>query len=360
MIGQKGLPAKQGGVEHHVEQLGARLVERGHEVVVFTRPNYSDPAVTEYRGMRLKSVPTLGTKHLDAIVHSFLSTLATWAGGYDIVHYHAIGPTLVSPLARLRGRKVTATIHGQDWRRAKWGRFASLVLRLGEWVTLRAPHVTISVSRSLADYYRAQGHSRVHYIPNGVFIDESDDLGYLRELGLDDGRYALFVGRLVPEKGIHYLLDAWARPNPGLPLVIVGDTSHTDEYVASLQAAEADVRFTGCVYGVRLATLFRHAGLFILPSDLEGLPIVLLEAMAYGVPVLASDIAPNVEAAGNHASYFRAGDTESLRSRLTELLPRLAMLKADAAAHRAAAIVVYDWDRVVDETEQLYESVLRA
>lgn len=358
MIGQKGLPARHGGVEHHVEQLGSRLAASGNEVTVFTRPNYSDPSISDYRGMRLVSLPTLGTKHLDAIVHSFLSTLATWSGGYDVVHYHAIGPTLMSPLARLRGRKVVATVHGQDWRRAKWGRLASLILRLGEWMTLRVPHATISVSETLARSYRALGHSRVHYIPNGVLIDETDDPSFLDELDLDDGRYALFVGRLVPEKGIHYLVDAWSRLGPEIPLVIVGDTSHTDDYVDSLRGTDGNIRFTGYVYGTRLSTLFRHSALFVLPSDLEGLPIVLLEAMAYGVPVLASDIAPNVEAAGKQGAFFTAGSVESLMERLAELLPRLDALKAEALQCREQAMRDYDWDRVADQTQQLYRSLL--
>jgi len=292
MIGQKGVPATFGGVERHVEELGAHLAQSGHEITVFTRPNYTEPTLGEHRGMRLKSLPTIGTKHLDAIVHSLLASCACWAGDYDIVHYHAIGPCLASPIARVRGRKVVATIHGQDWRRGKWGPLASTILRLAEWMALRVPHATICVSETLAATYRDTGHL-VHYIPNGITIDPGDDTTVLDEFGLLDRSYVLFAGRIVPEKGAHYLLEAYARVKPGLPLVVAGDSSNTDEYVRRLrEEAAPGVLFTGYQYGAKLAALYRHAALFVLPSDLEGLPLVLLEALAYGTPVLASDIPP--------------------------------------------------------------------
>jgi len=358
-IGQKGVPATHGGVERHVEELGARLVELGHEVTVFTRPNYTPRSLSEHRGMRLKSLPTLGTKHLDAIVHSKLATLACWGGGYDIVHYHAIGPCLVSPLARLRGRKVVATIHGQDWRRGKWGGLASWILRLGEWMALHVPHATISVSDSLAAQYAAAGSRRVVYIPNGISIDPGDDLTALADAGVRPGEFVFFAGRLVPEKGCHHLLAAWSELDTALRLVVAGDTSHSDSYVESLRTmATESVVFTGYEYGARLAALFRHCALFVLPSDLEGLPIVLLEALAYGAPVLASDIPPNAEVLGEQGSYFRAGDVESLRASLKACLADADGLHDRAEMLRERAVREYDWNRVAQSTADLYESIL--
>lgn len=360
MIGQKGVPATHGGVERHVEELGARLVGLGHDVTVFTRPNYTDFRLGEYRGMRLQSLPTFGTKHLDAIGHSVLSTLVCWGGGYDIVHYHAIGPTLASPLARIRGRIVVATVHGQDWRRAKWGRLASAILRLSEWTALRVPHATISVSEGLAEKYSASRASKVVHIPNGIAIHPGDDGSILKEYGLTDGGYILFAGRLVPEKGAHYLIEACERSSIDLPLVIAGDSSMTNDYVSALKAtACSNIVFTGYQYGGRLAALFRHAGLFVLPSDLEGLPIVLLEALAYGVPVLASDIAPNVEVLGSNGHYFRAGDTTDLARRLEESIAQLDQLRSAASRAKERALQDYDWDRVAQETVRLYESLLK-
>jgi glycosyltransferase involved in cell wall biosynthesis len=357
MIGQKGVPATHGGVERHVEELGARLVQLGHEVTVFTRPNYTDPASREHRGMRLVSLPTVHSKHLDAIAHSVLASFATWGGGYDIVHYHAIGPCLASPIARLRGRRVVATIHGQDWRRGKWGLAASTMLRLAEWMALRVPHVTISVSRTLAARYREETGRDVRYIPNGISIDHGDDVAVLAEHGLTDAGYILFAGRLVPEKGAHYLVDAHRQCGTRLPLVIAGDSSNSDGYVADLRdSAGGDVVFTGYEYGPRLAALYRHAALFVLPSDLEGLPIVLLEALAYGVPVLASDIPPNIEVLGENGRYFRAGDVGSLAEALAAALGDQPEMRERATSLAKWAVRDYDWARIAEETAAVYES----
>ena len=356
MIGQKGIPATHGGVERHVEELGSRLVALGHDVTVFTRPNYTDPHMSEYRGMHLKSLPTVGTKHLDAIIHSLFASLVCWGGGYDIVHYHAIGPCLVSPLARLRGRSIIATIHGQDWRRGKWGRAASTILRLGEWMALRVPDVTISVSETLARSYRGQTEHEVRYVPNGTTIDPGDDTAVLDEFGLEAGRYVLFAGRLVPEKGAHLLVRAHAQAHVGIPLVIAGDSSNSDDYVKSLrEEATGDVIFTGYQYGARLAALFRHATLFVLPSDLEGLPIVLLEALAYGVPVLASDIPPNAEVLAGNGEYFPAGDVGGLVEALVSCLSRLPQLRERAAELKERALVEYDWQEVALQTQEVYQ-----
>lgn len=358
MIGQKGLPAAHGGVERHVEQLGEKLASLGHEVVVYTRPSYSDPALRSYKGMHLKSIPSIPTKHLDALTHSFLCSLDSRRQPFDIVHYHAIGPCLTAPLARKRGHRLVATVHGQDWRRAKWNAFATLALRAAEEMALRVPDATISVSKSLAEFYRSRGVRNVHYIPNGVSVPEEDDPEFVAALGVEPGEYAVYVGRLVPEKGAHYLIEAWKRLRTRRKLVVVGDSSFTDAYVGSLRRAGDNVIFTGYLYGVRLAAVFRNAGLFVLPSDLEGLPIVLLESLAFGTPVLASDIPPNREVLGEQGDYFRAGDTDDLATRLQEMLPRMAELKSRASSLRNRVIAEYDWCRVAADTEQLYLSLL--
>lgn len=360
MIGQKGIPATHGGVERHVEELAARLVSAGHQVTVFTRPGYTPRETRAHRGVDLVSVPTVPSKHLDAIVHSLLCTLKTWSGGYDIVHYHAIGPCLVSPLARIRGRRVVATIHGRDWQRGKWNRIASTILRLSEWMALRVPNATICVSESLAETYRNEQGRDVVYIPNGISIAPGDDQGILDELGVPDRGYLLFAGRLVPEKGLHHLLAAFAAVEPGLPLVVAGDASLSGDYVDRVKRqATDDVIFAGYVYGDRLAALFRHAALFILPSELEGLPIVLLEALAYGAPVLASDIPPNLEVLGARGSYFRSADVADLSRALTDALARIDAMRADADDFRERAVAEYDWDRVCEATAAVYASVAK-
>lgn len=361
MIGQKGIPAAHGGIERHVEELGTRLVGLGHEVTVFTRRAYSQPGLRTYRGMTLRELPTVHSKHLDAVVHSALSSLDTWGGGFDVVHYHAIGPCLTSPLARLRGRKVVATIHGQDWRRSKWSLIAKQVLRLGETLALTVPHATICVSERLTAEYHAAGHARVRFIPNGVATESGQDYSILAELGVEPGCYVFFAGRLVPEKGAHHLLAAWRELGlHGWKLVLAGDSSFTDAYVAGLRDfAQADVVFAGPVYGARLATLFREAALFVLPSELEGLPIVLLEALAYGAPVLASDIAPNVEVLGEDGAYFTSGDVRELATCMAALLPHAADLREESRSRSAMMRARYDWDRVARLTCDVYEEIMQ-
>jgi glycosyltransferase involved in cell wall biosynthesis len=359
MIGQKGVPAAHGGIERHVEELSAHLVELGHDVTVFTRPNYSDPTLVTYRGITLRSLPTVGTKHLDAIVHSVLATFMCWAGAYDIVHYHAIGPCLASPLARVRGRHVVATIHGRDWLRGKWGRFAATVLHLGEWMALRVPNETICVSESLTEEYRQDTGRSVRYVPNGITIVQEDDVSVLEEYGLEPGEYLFCAGRLVPEKGVHYLIEARRLAGVQLPLVVAGGTSASDEYVNGLrEMADEGVVFVGYQYGARLAALFRHAGLFVLPSDLEGLPIVLLEAIAYGIPVLASDIAPNRELLGAKGSYFSAGNAASLAEMLVDCVGALPRMRAASESLRSRAVAEYDWRRIAVDTVRVYEAAL--
>jgi len=358
MIGQKGIPATYGGVERHVQELSVRLVERGHEVIVYTRPHYSATSLREYRGVRLVSLPSVRSKHLDAISHVALCAAHAAREGVDVMHFHAEGPALLSWVPRLRGGASVVTIHGQDWRRPKWGRGASLALRAGEWMAVHAPHATICVSETLAREL-SQRHGRpVQFIPNGVsLIDERDD-SILDEFNLEPQCYVLFAARLVPEKGCHYLIEAWRRGGFAMPLVMAGDSSFSDEYVARLKAAAsaggAHVVFPGYVYGARLASLFANAALFVLPSDLEGMPIVLLEALGYGTPVLASDIPPNREVVGSFGRTFKAGSVEDLAKSLGACLGDIEGLSDQAQRARDVVRRDYDWDAAASRTIELY------
>jgi glycosyltransferase involved in cell wall biosynthesis len=231
---------------------------------------------------------------------------------------------------------------------------------MGEWCALNVARETICVSERLAEEYVAEGH-RVTYVPNGIALNNGDDTSILDELGVSDGGYLLFAGRGVPEKGAHYLIEAWRAAGRPLPLVIAGDTSFSDEYVSAVKASQSEgVLFPGYVYGARLAALFRHAALFVLPSDLEGLPIVLLEALGYGAPVLASDIVPNVEVLGDKGRYFEAGDIESLTRELSRAMSELGGLRDRAGAMREEALAEYDWDRVTDMTLDVYDRAVGA
>jgi glycosyltransferase involved in cell wall biosynthesis len=334
MIGQRGVPATFGGVEHHVEELGSRLAARGHEVIVYARSNYVDARRARFRGMRVRTLPTVDSKHLDAIVHSSLSTLDAMRTGVDIVHFHALGPGLPSILPRAFARaKVVQTVHGRDDERSKWSPLARSVLRLGGWLSARVPDTTIVVSRELAaDYRRRYGRS-TSYIPNGVDEPTIRPPSEITErFGLRGNDYLLFVGRMVPEKAPDLLVRAF-RELPGEHrLVLAGGSSFTDEYVrhvGSLADGDPRVVMPGYVYGPVLEELYANAAAFVLPSSLEGLPLTLLEACAYGTPVIVSDIAPNLEVVGGDAPghhVFHVGDLAGLT---------LALGRARAPATRA-------------------------
>ena len=366
MIGQRGVPATFGGVEHHVEELGARLAARGHEVSVYCRTNYGGDHPSLYRGMHLRHLPTLPTKHLDAIAHSGVSTLAALARRHDIVHYHALGPGLVAPLPRAVGRaRVVQTVHGLDDQRAKWGRGAQSVLRAAQWMSAHVPHATIVVSRALAEHYATLHDRLAVYIPNGVTEPTPRPASAIRErFGLEPGGYVLFVGRLVPEKAPDLLVRAFRHLPPTMKLVIAGGSAYTDGFVADLQhAAASDPRvvFTDYVYGSLLAELYTNAAAFVLPSRLEGLPLTLLEAASYGIPVVASAIAPHAEVLGTDGPgqrLFPVDDEVALAAVLDRVLEHPDSERAGAAGLRHRVMRTYRWDAVTSATEQLYYRVL--
>jgi glycosyltransferase involved in cell wall biosynthesis len=362
MIGQRGIPATFGGIEHHVEELGARLADRGHDVVVYTRTNYVAERPRSVRGMRPRYLPTVGSKHLDAIVHSTLSTLDVSIRGADIVHYHAVGPGIAAVIPRfLSPAKVVLTVHGLDAERAKWRSGARAVLGVAQWLSARVPDATIVVSKDLERHYRHRYRRRTTYIPNGVAEPRRrppDEI--VRRLGLRGDDYVLFVGRLVPEKAPDLLLRSFRGIETGHRLVLAGGSSFTDEYVRALRslvAADPRVLMPGYVYGALLEELYTNASAFVLPSSLEGLPLTLLEAVAYGVPVIVSDIAPNVEVVGQDGPghrLVRQGDEAALRAALRQVLADPAAERSGAEALQRMVLASYRWDDAAEMTETLY------
>ncbi len=373
VIGTKGMPARFGGIERHCEELYPRLAGRGHEVTVFVRGWYT-PARGFYKGVFLRGAPTVNQKGLDAFVHTAAASLTALREDFDIVHYHAIGPSLFSFMPGFRGEKAVATVHALDWQREKWGRVGRAVLKAGERASVGFPKRTIVVSRDLQMYFRERYGRVTDYIPNGVVMGPPPRSSRLIEaLGLEAGRYILFLGRLVPEKGCHDLIKAYWQASEAdgidLPLVIAGGSSHSDDYVDSLKrlaqapsGSSGRMIFTGNVEGELLRQLSGHAGLFVLPSLLEGLPIVVLEMLSLGVPVLASDIGPSREVLkeGEFGALYRAGDAEDLARKLVLNLGDLGELKHKAAAGRKHVQIANDWDRIAEQTEKLYTEVLAA
>lgn len=365
MNGQKGLPATWGGIEHHVEEIGARLADRGHEVLVYCRPSYSEGATpATYRGMRLVRVPTVGTKHLDTITHSAACTAHAVRSGVDVIHYHAVGPGLMAPLPRYLSRAgVVLTVHGLDGERAKWGSAAQRLLRLAERLSAHVPDTTVVVSRDLQEHYATRHGRHVEWISNGVDAPPAADVERVRRYGLEPGRYLLFVGRFVPEKCPDLLVRAFARVPGDVRLVMAGGSSFSDEYTESVAAAaRADPRvlLPGYVYGEDLGALYAGAAGFVLPSQLEGLPLTLLEAVSHGTPVVASSIPPHVEVVqqdGPGHRLFPADDADALCAALVTLLNDVPAERAGAQRLRTDVLQRYRWDSATDRIEQVYRRI---
>jgi glycosyltransferase involved in cell wall biosynthesis len=371
MVGQKGMPATYGGIERHVEEMSARLVALGHEVTVYCRDSYDALPMDEYRGVRLRRARTVASKHLDAIVHIGTATVAALSDRPDILHYHGIGPALIAPLPRYLSRvPVVQTIHGLDNQRAKWNRLARAALGTAHLLSGRVPDVRIAVSRTLAAHYRERFGTDTRYVPNGVADPRRVPAHQITSrFGLTPGGYLLLVGRLVPEKSADLLIRAFRRLpeqiNGGrLRLAIVGGSSFTDEYVATLRAAaggDPRIVFTGFAYGDLIAELYTHALAFVQPSRLEGLPLTLLEAGSYGLPLVASDIQPHRELLGQDGPghrLFRDGDEDDLVRALARVLAGPHGERFGAHVHGSRLRSHYTWDAAARDVEHIYLSLV--
>jgi glycosyltransferase involved in cell wall biosynthesis len=353
-IGGRGVVSKYSGIETYYEEIGKRLAEMGHDVTVYCR-TYFSPAQPAHNGMRLVRLPTIRSKHLETLVHTFLSTIHALFGDSDIVHYHCLGPALFSFLPRCFGKKTVVTVQGLDWQRRKWGRIASAVLRLGERASIKLPDLTMVVSRTLQDYYRSRYGTETAYVPNGTTLRPRRSAGRLHEWGLEPGAYILFLGRFSPEKNCDLLIQAYEQIDTPVKLVLAGGSSHSEEYAKGLRRHQNDrIRILDWVSGEALDELLTNAMLFVLPSDLEGLSLALLDAMGAGVCVLASDIPENRELVDGSGFTFRRGDQDDLERMLRLLISEPEIRKAAARKAREKVWEHYLWGRVAREIEGSY------
>jgi glycosyltransferase involved in cell wall biosynthesis len=363
MVGSRGIPTGYSGIETALAELCPRLVERGHQVTVYCRKSYSLPA--SYRGVKLVSLPSLGTKHLDTISHVSLSVAhLLLRESVDIVHFHALGPSLLSWIPRLGGKGVVVTVQGQDWRREKWGPLARAVLRIGESASAQIPHQVIVVSRTLKRQYQETYGTPVNYIPNGVAVRPPRPPKQITSLyGLRGDDYILFAGRLVPEKGCHYLLEAFRKMSvadtTNIKLVMAGEGLHTHQYVEDLKRhAGTEVMFVGHVSGEILEELLSNAALCVLPSTVEGLSLSLLEAMAFSRCVVVSDIPENREVIGEAGLVFRNRDAADLERVIRGGLAQSERRRELGRRARELVMQKYDWEILTRETEAVYRALV--
>lgn len=359
-IGQKGIPAKTGGVERHVESLAVNLAQQGQEVFVYAHKNYS-PDLKEYKGVRIISLPNLRGKNVEAITNTFLACFDLLRRKVDVINFQSIGPASLMWLARILKPRtpIVFTFHCQDYYHKKWGLFARWYLKFGERVGCLLADKIIVISQELQEYVLKTYHRQAVYIPNGAVVSEKVPVRDIRRWGLEDQNYFVSVSRLVRHKGIQYLIAAYKQLKTDKKLVIVGDGSYTDDYVRELHKLAADdknIIFTGNQSGLDLAELYSNAYAFVQPSESEGLSIALLEAMSYSLPCLASDIIANQEALGDTGFSFQNKDVDDLAAKLMWLLdnPVIANTKGQEAAARIKK--EFSWPDISQKVLAVYES----
>ena len=366
VLGHKTIPSRQGGIEIVVEELTVRMAKLGHKITVYNRSGhhvsgkeFDGKKLKEYKGIRMKYVPTIDKKGLAAMSASFFAAVAAAFGKYDVVHIHAEGPAFFCWIPKLFGKRVINTIHGLDWDREKWrGSVASKFIRGGEKNAVKYADEIIVLSKGVQKYFMETYGRETHFIPNGVNRPEVREAKLIKNhFGLEKDSYILFLGRLVPEKGIRYLVEAFKNVKTDKKLVIAGGSSDTDSFMEELkELAKGDDRilFTGFVQGAMLDELYSNAYIYTLPSDLEGMPLSLLEAMSYGNCCLVSDIPECAEVVEDKALIFKKSDVEDLREKLQDACdhPEMVMKMKNWAADFICE--KYNWDDVVKETMKLY------
>lgn len=363
MLGHKRIPSREGGIEIVVEELSTRMVQLGHSVTCYNRKGKHVSGgqvqrVGEYKGVKIKEVFTIDRKGLAAMTSSMFACIRAGFGKYDVVHIHAEGPAFFSFIPKWLGKKVIVTVHGLDWGRAKWGVFASWYIKTGEKNAVKFADEIVVLSEGVRDYFWKTYKRETKYIPNGVNRAEIRDANEIKKLGLEKNGYLLYLGRIVPEKGEHYLIKAFREIKTDKKLVIAGGISDTAGYgkeLKDLVAGDDRILFTGFVEGTMLEELYSNALIYCLPSDLEGMPLSLLEAMSYGNCCLTSDIPECVEVVEDKAVVFKKSNDEDLKEKLEWLLnhkDEINRYKKQAADFICAK---YNWDDVIKSTLKIYE-----
>lgn len=370
--GQKHANSHEGGVEVVVGELAKRQVKLGYEVTCYNRKGHhisgaehDIPQVAEWNGVHMKYVPTIEKKGIAAVTSSFCAAVCCAFGSYDIVHVHAEGPWAFSWIPRLFGKKVVAHNHGIDWKREKWDQgfgAGRRFIRYGERVGVRKAHAMIVLSKALRDYFLSEYGRETILVPNGINRPEVVPADYIqKEYGLEKDGYILFLARATSEKRPELLIDAYNKLNTNKKLVIAGGSSDSEDYVELLrQKAGNDPRiiFTGFVDGIEKAELYSNAYVYVLPSDLEGMAICLLEAMSYGNCCLVSDISENTNVVGNYACTFQKGDLASLAQKLQGLCDDEGLVRKYKDSASDYICEAYSWDKTVQMVTNVYESVL--
>jgi glycosyltransferase involved in cell wall biosynthesis len=350
-----------GGIESYTEEVGSRLVKYGHDVTVYTLKGDELPGRT-YLGMRIKGTPCIRTKVFEKITGTIMATLLQCKDeNVDIVHFHGFGSIILAFIMRLKHRRIFLQGHGIEWKRSRWNCVIKFFLKLIEVESVRFADRVIVVSKLLKSYLWEKYHRESAYIPNGVNPPKLRKPSLINKLGLNGNDYIFFAARLVREKGAHYLIEAYKRLNTNLKLVIAGDAKYEGKYKEELQNLSSDnpnIIFTGFIKGEILEELFSNCFIFVLPSEIEGLSIALLEAMSYGNCCLVSDIPENLEAINNFGFSFRSKDSIDLTEKLKYLIDHQDEVDSVRKASAEYVLNNYSWDKVAQQVEKLYKQSL--
>ncbi len=368
MIGHKRIPSREGGVEVVVEELSTRLVKDGQQVDVYNRKgkNVQDKnadkdkkKLKEYKGINIITIPTINKKGIDALLYSFLASIRALFGKYDVLHYHAEGSCAMLWIPHLFRKKIVVTIHGLDWQRSKWGGFATKYIKFGEKLAVKYADEIIVLSKGVQKYFKDTYDRETNFIPNGVnepVVREPKEIKEKWDLEKDS--YILFLARIVPEKGLHYLVEAFRRIKTDKKLVIAGGASHTNGYLEQIKEMVKDddrIIMTGFVQGGILDELFSNCYLYCLPSDVEGMPISLLEAMSFGCNCLVSNIEENTQVTEKYATTFEKSNVNDLKLKLEDCLNGID--RKDKNVISNYILEKYNWKNVVRKTLDLYKDI---
>ncbi len=367
MLGHKRIPSREGGVERVVEEIGVRMVNAGHDVCVFNRYGshvsgkefeLDNSKQKEYKGIKIKTIPTFKIKSLNAVVYAFFGTILATFKKSDVIHFHTEGVCAFLFLPWLFRKNIVVTVHGLDWKRGKWKGFSKSFIKFGEKCAAKFADEIIVLSEDTKKYFMDVYNRETVYIPNGANQVTRREAKLITEkFGLEKDKYILFLARLVPEKGLHYLLEAFKQIDTDMKLVIAGGGSHSSDYVeevTKLAAEDNRVIMTGFVQGELLDELYSNAYIYVLPSDIEGMPMSLIEAYTYGNCALVSDIFENVNVAAERSITFEHSNVSDLKNKLSELIAdsgRVADFKEDISDY---ILDKYNWDDIVKDTLALY------
>lgn len=353
MIGHKRIPGREGGIEVVVEELASGMASLGHSVVAYNRSKKGLNQPKEHKGVQIKVIPTIEKKSTDAVVYSFLASIHALFGRYDVIHYHGIGPSLFLLIPHLFGIRTVVTVHGLNYKTPKWKGLGAKVMKAGEIVTAKFADEIIVLSKEQQNYFKRTYGRDTSFIPNGTTLEESAEPNEIKtRFELEKDSFVLFVSRVVPGKGLEYLLDAYRQIETDLPLVIAGGSAFVDEFyqmILEKAALDSRVKLIGFVEGDALRELYSNAKLFVFPSEAEGMPMCLLEALSYDCRCLVSDIPENLEVGRDFVQLFQSCNTEDLKKKL-----QFCLTEEGRNCSRGYIQKEYSWDEVIQKTLLCY------